>query len=105
MRRLLCFLACLGLALAATETARACRYSIRDTGFVDFSSSPFRVEFTPDASWSDAQRQALAQAATAVLLDSNLTFATAAAARPGDPASLALLDAHGRSLRLASGTE
>lgn len=103
MRRLLSWIACLWVASATV--AVACRYSVRDTGFVDLGNSPLRLEFSPDASFLEPQRQALAQAAAAVLLDSNIAFSTVAEPRAGEPASLRLVDAAGRSLLVASGSE
>ena len=101
--RLLSWIACLWMASATV--AVACRYSVRDTGFVDLGNSPLRLEFSPDGSFPESQRQALAQAAAAVLLDSNIAFSTVTATRAGEPASLRLVDAAGRSLLVASAAD
>ncbi|KAB2661266.1 MAG: hypothetical protein DVB31_12560 [Verrucomicrobia bacterium] len=102
LRRVLQLLA--WLWLGAAGIALACRYSIRDTGFVDLGNSPVRLEFSCGPAFPDAVRAALARAAAAVLPDSNLAFAANTDARPGEPALLRLVDAAGRTLPVAGAT-
>lgn len=103
MRRVLQVLAWLSLWLAFPGVALACRYSVRDTGFVDLGNSPLRLELSADSSFPADARTALAQAASAVLLDSNVSFSALPEARQGEPALLRLVDSEGRGLILASG--
>lgn len=100
-RRLHPLLVCLCLLMAGG--ARACRYSVRDTGFVDLGNSPVRLELVAGPGFPGDARQALAQAATAVLLDSNIAFAPPAEERPGGAPLLRLVDADGRILPVAAG--
>lgn len=96
MRRVLQVLAWLSLWLAFPGVALACRYSVRDTGFVDLGNSPLRLELSADSSFPADARTALAQAASAVLLDSNVSFSALPEARQGEPALLRLVDSEGR---------
>lgn len=93
----------LRLWLASAGTALACRYSVRDTGFVDLGNSPVRLEFSSDSTFPEDARRALGQAATAVLLDSNISFTAIPAAGPGEVPLMRLVDAEGRTLPLAAG--
>lgn len=90
-------LACAGLALA-------CRYSVRDTGFIDLAAAAgaYRLELSAPSSFPAESRRALEQAAAVMLLDSNITLETGPTPRPGDPATLRLVDAEARSLPIAT---
>ncbi|MCC6234578.1 MAG: hypothetical protein IT580_18185, partial [Verrucomicrobiales bacterium] len=63
----------LGLVVAAS-TALACRYSVRDTGFVDLGAEPYqlRLHLPPNAPATLTSH--FTEAAAAVLLDANLAF-------------------------------
>ena len=96
MRRLLPTLA---LVLACTgPSLEACRYSIRDTGFVDLGLGAYRLELTPGVVSSDVAAF-FRQAAEGALLDSNVEFATGAEPASGST-GLHITDATGRRLEL-----
>jgi hypothetical protein len=96
-RRLLHFLLVL-LGVATAGNLLACRYSVRDTGFIDLGNSPYRLELSAAPDFPVATRRAWEQAAAAVLLDSNLSFAAGPDLRPGEPATLRLVGPDDRSL-------
>jgi len=92
----------LGLVLASVGVALACRYSVRDTGFIDLGGSAYRLELQAPPDFPAATRRSLEQAAAGLLLDSNITFQSVPPARPGEPAVLRLVDAEGRILPIAT---
>ncbi len=88
----------LGWLLLAAGTAWACRYSVRDTGFVDLGTETYRLEF----SGADPLATIYRQTAAGLLVDANIGFFPA---EPGPDAvpALTLRDGTGRRLELASG--
>ncbi len=92
------------LCLAGASLALACRYSVRDTGFIDLAAAAgaYRLELSAPPSFPAESRRALEQAAAVLFLDSNITLETGAAPRPGDPATLRLVDAESRSFPIAT---
>lgn len=99
MRRLLPTFA---LALVSSGISlEACRYSIRDTGFVDLGIAPYRLELSP-GSVPDDIAVSYRQAAEVSLLDSNVEFGIATERLP-EPEALRITDASGRRLPLRSG--
>ena len=80
------------LCLAGAGLALACRYSVRDTGFIDLAAAAgaYRLELSAPPSFSAESRRALEQAAAVMLLDSNITLETGPTPRPGDPVRLLL---------------
>jgi hypothetical protein len=96
MRRLLP-----SLALMLTSTVlplEACRYSIRDTGFVDLGLGAYRLELAPGIVSGDVAAF-FRQAAEGALLDSNVEFAAGTEPASGG-AGLHITDATGRRLEL-----
>ncbi|MFM7102170.1 MAG: hypothetical protein ACKO3N_13475, partial [Verrucomicrobiota bacterium] len=86
------------LLLVLAVPAWACRYSVRDTGFVDLGRDPWRLEVSGPPGF----RQLGRQAAAAVLLDSNVALdpdPNPAAGRDAAPA-LRLRGGAGRTLEL-----
>lgn len=79
--------------------AQACRYSIRDTGFVDFDAAVYRLQLTPGGV-PPATTALFLQSAAGVFLDSNIEFDPAEAGADG--AGLHLRDASGRHLLISS---
>ena len=63
--------------------ALACRYSVRDTGFVDLGAEPYRLVLELSSDAPDRWRIDFEQAAAAVLLDANVVFSS----RPATPTS------------------
>ena len=63
--------------------ALACRYSVRDTGFVDLGAEPYRLVLELSSDAPDRWRIDFEQAAAAVLLDANVVFSS----RPATPPS------------------
>ena len=92
------------LCLAGAGVVLACRYSVRDTGFIDLASagSSYRLQLIAPPDFSPATRRALDQAAAVMLMDANVTLETGEAGRPGEPASLRLVDSDGRALTVAT---
>ncbi|MGE3309665.1 MAG: hypothetical protein AB7O66_06820 [Limisphaerales bacterium] len=89
-----------GSLLAIAPSTLACRYSVRDTGFVDLGSEPYRLILhrgpeTPSPIPTDFE-----QAAAAVLLDANVRFTSQPSAE-GTPSRLTLRSPDGRELPLA----
>lgn len=84
--------------VAFASVALACRYSVRDTGFVELGEAPWRLVLSAPATgpWHDLYRPA----AAAALLDANIEFAFEPSPDPGEPA-LALVASDGRRLELA----
>lgn len=80
-------LALLGLLVAGTPAALACRYSVRDTGFVDLGSDPYRLILRLGPNSTAQLRTDFEQGAAAVLLDANITFS----ATPGAPDTVSRL--------------
>ena len=91
------------LLLASASAAHACRYSVRDTGFVDLGTPFFRLELFSAGPASPDVWSSLAGAAATALSDSNIRFSTNSDARPGESALLRLVDSEGRILSIASG--
>lgn len=93
----------LPLILAASAIlglpAQACRYSIRDTGFVDFDTSVYRLQLAPGTA-PPATTTLFLQTAASLFLDSNLEFDGTESAANGT--GLRLLDATGRHLLISS---
>jgi hypothetical protein len=101
MKTVLPFLA---LCLVAVPAALACRYSVRDTGFVDLGADPYRLilHVAPDA--PPTLRTDFEQSAAAVLLDANLLF-SATPAEPGTPSRLVLRSPDQREHLLAGASQ
>lgn len=58
----------------ASDAAWACRYNVRDVGFVQFESAPYTMYGYTDASISPDQNKIFQQVSFAALLDSNIEF-------------------------------
>ncbi|MBX3744834.1 MAG: hypothetical protein KF833_05945 [Verrucomicrobiae bacterium] len=84
--------------VAFASVALACRYSVRDTGFVELGEAPWRLVLSAPATgpWHDLYRPA----AAAALLDANIEFAFEPSPDAGEPV-LALVASDGRRLELA----
>lgn len=98
------FILLLGLFLAISphSIAVACRYSVRDTGFIDLGTSAYRLELVADPAFPNALRQTFQQAAAALLLDSNIAFdPNGPAPAPGQGPGLRLVDSSKRTLDIA----
>jgi hypothetical protein len=78
-------------------SAAACRYSIRDTGFVDLGTDAYVLDLAFPAGFTAGQRYS--QAATGLFLEANVGFNAKESASP----ALRLADAGGRSLDLLAG--
>ncbi|MBL9135723.1 MAG: hypothetical protein JNK85_07640 [Verrucomicrobiales bacterium] len=91
----------LAIILAET-TAFACRYSVRDTGFVEIGAEPYRL-LLGGRTASDVS-SLYRQAASATFLDANIEFALADTDSPA-PISLTLTSREGRRLTLHEGQE
>ncbi len=84
------------------QASLACRYSVRDTGFVDLGADPYRLILETSPSTPARIRSDFEQAAAAVLLDANIRFSSQPA--PADtPTRLAIHSPDGRQLTLAEG--
>lgn len=99
----------LGTWLLSLLQVVACRYSVRDTGFVDLGAEPYRLVLHHAAALPDEVRLAYRRAAAAALLDANIVLDTEGAAPPppsppAEPA-LVLTAPGGRSLTVASGPD
>jgi hypothetical protein len=79
-------------------SASACRYSIRDTGFVDLDTESYSLELAHSPAFA-ATAKIYTQAAAGRFLEANVGFATKESATPW----LRLADSTGRSLDLAAG--
>lgn len=79
-------------------SASACRYSIRDTGFVDLNTESYSLELAHPPAFA-ATAKLYTQAAAGLFLEANVGFATKESATPW----LRLSDNAGRSLDLAAG--
>lgn len=91
----------IAFALAGTRSV-ACRYSVRDTGFVEIGAEPYRLVL---AGAGMVEVSALyRQAAAAAFLDANIEFAVADSEAPTAP-SLTLVSRDGRRLTLREGRE
>lgn len=84
------------LLLAFAVPAGACRYSVRDTGFVDLGQDPWRLE----VSGPPAFRQLGRQAAAAALLDANVALDDTPPAAPAAAPALRLHGGAGRTLKI-----
>lgn len=102
------------LLVACPPPVLACRYSVRDTGFVDLDQPPWKLRAI---GLSDSQETLWLQSARSRFLDSNLQFQSGPDAQEnstprGEPATnkapspaIELLALDHRSLALARGTE
>lgn len=63
------------LCALASETATACRFNVRDVGFVELEDAPYRLEVPQDA--APEWKAAVARAAQALLPESNVRFSGA----------------------------
>lgn len=79
-------------------SASACRYSIRDTGFVDLDTESYSLELAYPPAFA-ATAKLYTQAAAGLFLEANVGFATKESATPW----LRLSNNAGRSLDLAAG--
>jgi len=97
-----CLRAAAGVLFWATLSVWACRYSVRDTGFVDLGLESYRLRWVPDPASLGADPGAMLRPRVdALLRDSNLVWdeePPAAGIPPG--AGLFLRDVEGRVLRL-----
>lgn len=89
------------LLFLVAVSAWACRYSVRDTGFVDLGLETYRLRWVPGAGVPGETSNAVRTRAEALLRDSNLVWddASASDGRPQEP-GLSLRDAGGRVLDL-----
>lgn len=85
-------------SLVRPFSASACRYSIRDTGFVDLDTESYSLELAHPAAFAAAARL-YTQAAAGLFLEANVSFTAKESATPW----LRLSDTGGRSLVLAGG--
>ena len=96
-------LACLAALVASlaglAPASLACRYSVRDTGFVDLDQPPWLLRLV---GLDDARREPWQQAALLRLRDSNIRLD--AESTPGSPEAR-LVDARRRTLALAAGDQ
>ena len=89
------------LLFLVAVSAWACRYSVRDTGFVDLGLETYRLGWLPGTGVSGDASNAVRARAEALLRDSNLVWDDASAAEGATQASgLWLRDAGGRVLDL-----
>lgn len=93
------------LLMASMDVSWACRYSVRDTGFVDFGHSSWRLELSAISSFPTQIQDSLSRAVKQVSSDCTLEFQSKVEAAPGAAPVLLLLDGEGRSLKVASGDE
>lgn len=84
---------------AAALPAAACRYSVRDTGFVELASEPYSLRVRLKPGQEDLARL-YRQSTAGAWLDSNVSLALESDA-PSDAPALTLTDAGGRTLPLA----
>ena len=85
------------LLLIPALPAIACRYSVRDTGFVELGSDPYRLVLQISSSTPNSLREAFEQSAAAVFLDSNIRCSTSTDSTDG-VARLTLLSPDNRTL-------
>jgi hypothetical protein len=88
-------LAALLCLLLLPQPVAACRYSVRDTGFVDLGAEPYRLELAAPADFA-ATAQLYRAAAAGLFLEANVSFAPAATGA----GTLRLSDSTGRGLDL-----
>ena len=69
-----CFAILLVALLAGTVAAHACRYTVRDVGFADLGNERYTFFCFVDDQVSEERAKQLAQAAGALLGDSNVRF-------------------------------
>ncbi len=83
--------------------ALACRYSVRDTGFVDLGADPFRVVLTHSGSETVGEELVTLYRRVAIdaLADSNVEFGAERQTAPNAGPTLLLTDGSGRHLDLA----
>lgn len=62
----------LAAAAAAIPSAHACRYNVRDVGFVDFGSEPYKLYGFVDNSMTAEDRDSVERILFAALIDSNI---------------------------------
>lgn len=80
----------------------ACRYSVRDTGFVDLGDAPYQLVLSGNN--SPERVEAFRGICSSSLLDANITFVVGEPSDQKVP-SLTLEDGNGRSLLLSAGDE
>lgn len=90
-----------GAWFLATLSVLACRYSVRDTGFVDLGSSVYRLVLDLPASASAALPPEFSVTATRLLEDSNIEWSLQQSAGSSESPRLRLTDSAGRSLELS----
>lgn len=91
----------LGAWFFATLAVLACRYSVRDTGFVDLGSGAYRLVLDIPAGVPNPIPAEFSVTATRVLEDSNIEWSIQQSAGSSDSAKLRLIDSGGRSLELS----
>lgn len=94
----------LGVLICAGGELLACRYSVRDTGFVDLGEEAYRLVMRGD--WSAEKAERLRTLARVRLSDSNLSVVPEVVHRVGGGSSepvLVLADGRGRKFELARG--
>lgn len=91
----------LGAWFFATLTVLACRYSVRDTGFVDLGSSAYRLVLDVPTGAPTLLPPEFSVTATRVLEDSNIEWSLQQSAGSSDLPRLRLIDSAGRSLELS----
>jgi hypothetical protein len=89
-----------GWVLLMPMAAMACRYSVRDTGFVDLGAGGYRLEWAAPADFPEKGTREWAQAAAALLADSNVQYSAIRADGNGT-GELRLSDPAGRTLSVA----
>ncbi|MBL9129519.1 MAG: hypothetical protein JNL97_17845, partial [Verrucomicrobiales bacterium] len=74
MRRLFAILALGAVAPLLPVGALACRYNVRDVGFVDFENETYRLFVVPGPHIAPAEAERIREAARVALKDSNVAF-------------------------------
>lgn len=67
-------LALLAVAFLLHGAAHACQYNVRDVGFVELSSDPYRLYLVLPDETPEAQRDLIDSVATVALIDTNVEF-------------------------------
>lgn len=92
-----------GFWLLGTLVALACRYSVRDTGFVDLGAEPYRLVLDAPAQIAAALPATVRTGINRALEDSNMEWSLRVAPTPDSDTVLSLSDATGRKLVLGKG--
>lgn len=92
-----------GLWLLGTLVALACRYSVRDTGFVDLGAEPYRLVLDAPAQVAAGLPAAVRTGIARALEDSNVEWSVRVAPTPDSETVLSLSDAGGRRFVLGQG--